>query len=93
MTTESMVVEVVFALPAIQTIVRLELDAGATVREAIQRSGLLDRFPSINLDQQSVGVWGRKVPLDSPLTTGDRVEIYRPLSADPKEARRRRARS
>ncbi|MEO8039109.1 MAG: RnfH family protein [Betaproteobacteria bacterium] len=92
MTSDATVVEVVFALPTTQTVVRLELEAGVTVREAIERSGLLDRYPGIDIDRQDVGIWGRKVKLDTPLANGDRVELYRPLEVDPKEARRLRVR-
>ncbi len=92
MTSDATVVEVVFALPTTQTVVRLELEAGVTVREAIERSGLLDRYPGIDIDRHDVGIWGRKVKLDTPLASGDRVELYRPLEVDPKEARRLRVR-
>ncbi len=76
-------VEVVRALPGRQDLVAVELEQGATVRAALLAAGM-------PLDQP-VGVFGRRAVLDARLADGDRVEIYRPLRADPKEARRRRA--
>lgn len=84
-------VEVVYALPAVQRLRQLRLPAGSTVREAIARSGLLEEFPEIDLARNKVGVFGKLVRLDAPLRERDRVEIYRPLIADPKEIRRQRA--
>lgn len=69
----------------------VELEEGASVREAVERSGVLAEFPEIDLGRNRVGVYGRLVTLDSALGEGDRVEILRPLVADPKAARRRRA--
>jgi putative ubiquitin-RnfH superfamily antitoxin RatB of RatAB toxin-antitoxin module len=83
-------VEVCYALPAQQTIVVLDLPQGATVREAIERSGLLQRFPELDLARMKVGVFGKVRALDAAVEAGDRVEIYRPLKADPKLARQRR---
>ena len=71
----------------------LHLPPGSTVGEAIRACGLLARCPEIDLDRNRVGIFGRLVQRDTPLRDGDRVEIYRPLNADPKEARRRRAAS
>jgi putative ubiquitin-RnfH superfamily antitoxin RatB of RatAB toxin-antitoxin module len=85
-------VEVAYALPEVQALLEVSLPAGATVRQAIERSGILSRFPAIDLSRQSVGVFGRRVELDDTLRDRDRVEIYRPLAADPKEMRRQRAR-
>ncbi len=67
----------------------LEVDEGCTVEQAIQRSGVLNRFPEIDLDTQRVGVFGKVVKLDAPLVEGDRVEIYRPITADPETVARR----
>ena len=67
----------------------LEIVPGSTLADAISASGLLRDFPEIDLAQNRVGIFGRLVRLDTPLREGDRVEIYRPLTADPKEARRR----
>jgi hypothetical protein len=68
----------------------LNLAPGSTVLEALQASGLLQLFPSIDLPTTIVGVWGRKASLEQPLRENDRVEIYRPLTVDPKVARRER---
>jgi len=67
------------------------MEEGATVRMAIKASGVLQAFPEIDLARNRVGVYARLVTLDTPLRDGDRVEIYRPLRVDPKEARRMRA--
>lgn len=84
-------IEVAYARPDRQARYALELEAGATVREAIERSGVLADFPEIDLARNRVGIYGGLVTLGSPLSDGDRVEILRPLTADPKDARRRRA--
>ena len=84
-------VDVAYARPDQQAVVELQLPAGADVATAIERSGLLARFPEIDLRVHAVGVFGKKVSLDRTLSDGDRVEIYRALVADPKEVRRRRA--
>ena len=85
-------VEVVYALREVQALVVVKLEAGSTVRQAIEHSGILPRFTEIDLEGARVGVFGKLARLDAPLRDGDRVEIYRPLIADPKEARRGRAR-
>lgn len=82
-----MKVELVYALPRSARTVKLELPAGATLRDALASSGL-----EIDLEKQAFGIFGKRALLDQPLAEGDRVEIYRPLALDPKEARRRRAR-
>jgi uncharacterized protein len=84
-------VEVAYAREDEQVLLALETDAGLTVREAIERSGILRRYPEIDLKVNKVGVFGKLAKLDQPLSSGDRVEIYRPLIADPKEARKKRA--
>ena len=81
-----MKVEVVRAGPREAQTVQLELPPGATVRDALAASGLQIK------EGQAVGVFGKRVTMDQPVAEGDRVEIYRPLALDPKEARRRRAR-
>lgn len=83
--------EVVYARPKVQALVTVELGEGATARDAIQRSGLLERFPEIDLARNKVGVFGTLCALDRRLYPGDRVEIYRPLRTDPQALRRRRA--
>lgn len=69
---------------------RLEIPDGSTVQEAIKLSGVLLQFPEIDLDKQKVGIFGKIVKLDAPVQDGDRVEIYRPIIADPKTVKRRR---
>lgn len=86
-----MAVEVAYATPRRQVLIKLEVGEGCTVAEAIEQSGIRDEFPDLTVDPSAVGVFSRKVPLDHALQDGDRVEIYRPLEADPKETRRRRA--
>ena len=84
-------VEVAYALPNQQTLLSLDLPVGSSVEFAIQQSGLLNRFPEIDLAQNKVGVFSKLVALNTLLRDRDRVEIYRPLMADPKEIRRQRA--
>jgi putative ubiquitin-RnfH superfamily antitoxin RatB of RatAB toxin-antitoxin module len=83
-------VEVAYATPRRQRIVQLMVAAGTTVAEAIEMSALRLQFPEIEA-QPTVGIFSDKVELQHVLSAGDRVEIYRPLQADPKEARRRKA--
>ena len=84
-------VEVAYANPEQQVIVALEMQEGVTVEQAIQASGLLNRFPEIDAPDLKVGIFGSVCKLDQPLRQADRVEIYRSLIHDPKEARRQRA--
>lgn len=84
-------IEIVYAKPGRQVRYAVELEEGATVGEAIGRSGALAEFPEIDLARNRVGIYGRLVSLGTRLGDGDRVEILRPLAADPKQARRRRA--
>ncbi len=85
-------VEVVYSLPGQQFVVRVDVSEGATVRDAIERSGLLTAHPEMDLGGvNKVGIWNKLAKLDAVVRDGDRVEIYRPLIADPKEVRRRRA--
>jgi putative ubiquitin-RnfH superfamily antitoxin RatB of RatAB toxin-antitoxin module len=84
-------VEVAYALPLKQELLRLQLPAGSTLQQAIEASGLLRKHPEIDLRKNKVGVFGKLARLDAPLRDRDRVEIYRPLVADPKEVRRKRA--
>jgi putative ubiquitin-RnfH superfamily antitoxin RatB of RatAB toxin-antitoxin module len=88
---DDLIVEVVYATSGVQALVTLKMPAGATVKEAIQASGFLMHFPDIDLSVNPVGIYGKACSLDQKLKTGDRVEIYRPLLHDPKEARRQRA--
>lgn len=84
-------VEVVFALSERQPILRVQLAEGATVEDAIRASGVLETFPEIDLSRNKVGIFSKLVKLDETVRDRDRVEIYRPLIADPKEVRRKRA--
>jgi putative ubiquitin-RnfH superfamily antitoxin RatB of RatAB toxin-antitoxin module len=84
-------VEVVYALPAAEDAVLVPLAEGATVLDALRASGMLERHPEIDLETHRLGIYGRVVGQTARLADGDRVEIYRPLLLDPKEARRRRA--
>ena len=88
--SEALNVEVAYALPQRQRIVRLEVRPGTTVAEAISASGIRDLFPEIG-ETPDTGIFSRKVSLDQELREGDRVEIYRPLIADPKQVRRQKA--
>ena len=83
-------VEVVFAKPGEQVLEQLHVPVDATV-EAVRRSGILERFPEIDLTSNKVGIFGKATQLSATLHDGDRIEIYRPLIADPKEARKKRA--
>lgn len=83
-------VEVAYARPDKQVLIAVEVQAGVSVEGAIRHSGVLESFPEINLDVNKVGVFGKLGSLNMPLRAGDRVEIYRPLLIDPKEARKQR---
>jgi len=83
-------VEVAYALPNEQLIIPIKVNAGITVEEAIKASGILEKFPEINLAANQVGIFGKLTRLDTQLRHLDRVEIYRPLIADPKEVRKQR---
>jgi len=69
---------------------RLEIPDGSTVEQAIQLSGVLKQFPEIDLQKQKVGIFGKIAKLDAPVQEGDRVEIYRQITADPNQVKRRR---
>jgi uncharacterized protein len=83
-------VEVCYALANEQTVIAVELPEGATLQQALDASGILQRYPQIDLGTQKVGVFGKLKPLDTVLADHDRVEIYRPLLVDPKVSRQRR---
>ena len=84
-------VEVVYALPDRQELIEVELPPGATAADAVRASGLADRYPAIDPDRGPFGIFARRCAPTQPLRDGDRVEIYRPLRVDPKQARRGRA--
>jgi hypothetical protein len=85
-------VELAHALPHVQRLVALELPSGATVREALNASGLLKRVPAAERARLRYGIYGGPAGLERRLRDGDRIDILRPLAMDPKEARRLRAR-
>ncbi len=87
---EPISVEVVYAEPARAVVKVVQVTAGVSVREVIECSGILDEVGG-DAASRPVGIFGRVVPLDTPVGAGDRIELYRPLTADPKQARRRRA--
>ncbi|KAB8049523.1 RnfH family protein [Janthinobacterium rivuli] len=84
-------VQVCYALPDSAFLRSLHVPAGTTIEQAVAQSGLLQAVPGIDLAVNMVGIYGKRKPLDTVLRQHDRVEVYRPLQADPKEARRRRA--
>jgi len=86
-------VEVAYALPQKQKIFKLSVEQGTTMLEAVRRSGVESEFPDLNLDDAKYGIFGKAVrtPESEVLRDGDRVEIYRPLIIDPKQARANRA--
>ena len=86
-------IEVVFALPERQELISLTVDAGTTVGKAIALSAIGERFPEEDLSTVQVGIWGKIVNRDHPLEPGDRLELYRPLMMDPRDARRKLAAS
>ena len=84
-------IEVAYATPEKQLIVECEIEPGTLPRDAIRLSGIDLHFPEIDLEQCDLGVFGKPIKADYELVEGDRIEIYRPLIADPKEVRRQRA--
>lgn len=84
-------VEVAYALPNQQLIIPVQVAPETNAEAAIQKSGILKKFPEINLSVNQIGIFGKLIRLDTPLRDSDRIEIYRPLIADPKEVRKQRA--
>ena len=93
MSIQSINVEVAYALPDKQVVREVNIDVGTTVGAAIVQSGIMMDFPNldIELENAKVGIFGKMATMTTVLAEGDRVEIYRPLIADPKEVRRQRA--
>lgn len=87
-----LVVEVVYALADEQVLHSVTLPRGSTIQNALERSGIIRRFPGVDFNTCKVGVFGSVRPRDTALSAGDRVEIYRPLLVDPKDARHARVR-
>jgi len=88
---EMISVEVIYPLPQKQEILSVGLPPGSTVREAIEACGVMQKYPEIDLAKNKLGVFAKLAKPDTPLRDHDRVEIYRPLLADPKEVRKQRA--
>ena len=84
-------IEVAYATPDKQVIVECEIEFGTSIREAVRQSGINRHFPEIDLENCKLGIFSKPVAADYELSDGDRIEIYRPLIADPKEVRRQRA--
>ncbi len=93
MDSRTMVVEVVYALADKQKLLRMTVPCGITARDAVLRSGMAEHFPDLDLAGSPLGIFGRALPTPEArvLEEGERVEIYRPLIADPKEVRKQRA--
>lgn len=84
-------IELVFAASEQQELLQLRMPSGSSVAQAIVHSGIIDRFPEFDFGELQTGIWGRPVAAHQKLEDGDRVEIYRPLQIDPREARRKLA--
>ena len=84
-------IEVVYALPHEQVLFKLQAPQDTTVDGAVRLSGIMEKYPEIGLDKNKLGIYGKLTRVDAVLRDRDRIEIYRPLLADPKEARRKRA--
>ena len=84
-------IEAVYALPDEQTLFKQSVPEGVTVAEAIKLCGILKKYPEIDLAANKLGIFGKLAKADTVLRDKDRIEIYRPLIADPKEVRRKRA--
>ncbi|MCZ6471753.1 MAG: RnfH family protein [Gammaproteobacteria bacterium] len=84
-------IEIAYATPGRQKIIECEIEPGTSPRDAVQQSEIKQHFPEIDLESCDIGVFGKSVRPDYNLVDGDRIEIYRPLIADPKEIRRQRA--
>lgn len=91
MTEQQISIEVAYAMPQKQALLEVVIEQGTTVEQAILASGMIKRFPQIDLSKDKVGIWNRTCKLSDEPKNGDRIEVYRPLIADPKEVRRRRA--
>ena len=91
MMPDEILVEIAYALPEEQVIISIKVPTIFNVQQAIEKSGIQKKFPSIDLSKNKVGIFGKKTTLDQTLNDRDRIEIYRPLILDPKEMRRKRA--
>jgi len=86
-----MLVEVAYALEKKQTLLELKVSEGTTLKQAVELSGIIDIYPQIDLTKDKTGIFGKIAKLDAILREKDRIEIYRPLIADPKQVRKERA--
>jgi hypothetical protein len=86
-----MLIEVAYALKDRQTLLSIEVETGTTLKQAIEISGIIDKHPEIDISQNKTGIFGKVSKLETVLREKDRVEIYRPLIADPKKMRAERA--
>lgn len=91
MTEQELRIEVVYAMPDQQELISLRLPEGSTLKQALEASGLLEKYPEIDITKNKFGIFAKLSRLDTLLRDQDRVEIYRPLIADPKEIRKQRA--
>ncbi|MDH5649698.1 MAG: RnfH family protein [Gammaproteobacteria bacterium] len=91
MTAGRIDIEIAYARSDIQLVIPLSLTVGVCARDAIEQSGLLNRFKDIDLSNITIGIFGKRVDKDYIVKDGDRIEIYRPLTIDPKQARKHRA--
>jgi putative ubiquitin-RnfH superfamily antitoxin RatB of RatAB toxin-antitoxin module len=91
MVKDTICITVIFALPEEQRLFSTEVPKNATVKSAIDTSGILGWYPEIDLTVNKIGIYGKIVTLDHLLAGGERIEIYRPMTADPKAARKKRA--
>ncbi len=91
MNNEKINVELVYALPNEQTLLKFEVPQATKIVDAIKLSGILNKYSEIDLEKSKVGIFGKLSKMDTVLREKDRIEIYRPLIADPKEVRRKRA--
>ena len=84
-------VELAYALPEEQTLLKLQVSKDSNIKEVILQSGILEMHPELDIDDMKVGIFGKLFKMDQVVRDRDRIEIYRPLIADPKEVRRRKA--
>lgn len=91
MVSEQFEVEVAYAKADEQAILKVLAEQGTTIRQAVERSHITDHFPEIDIESAKFGIFGKAAKVDAELNPGDRVEIYRPLIADPKLVRKKRA--
>jgi len=84
-------IELIYALPDEQELITMQVEDGTSIEDAIHASGILEKYPQIDLAKNKVGIFSKVSKMDTPLREGDRIEIYRPLIADPKEVRKRKA--